>query len=472
MKLLTAKRLVLTLGFSLSFICTSLVYSQDSSQEIEAENNLTEATPENDLKANHSDEELNQQIQSATDQESVDDESAEVALDVNETETAKESLFDPQLIAEIEALRARLSDIAVTESPYSLRLAESYSEYGALLYKAKRYEEALRAFADALHIQKVNHGIYAVEQYNSLSMMVEIARAMDLDKKMEAYLGRALMIDKKVGDVDNADVVNMFVQAGHYYLDQYYKSAREFEIRVAHLKKARQYFEHVVDHHGQSPLSERSLPYGELLLVSYLESTQINLLPISNSRDNGLFLTRPNRNQQNAYSDERLISRYVQKSFDRSSKYIQGYLQKAKQEQNQVEIVNALLASADTHLLFGYRQNAASLYKLVWQEAQKLPSDQALVSRLENPTIIPNYDYLLDRNQRIAETLLGPMSLSFSLSKEGRVANIEVMSAEKTTRRSVFSARVAFSELRFRPPIVAGEMVAAEQVTFPSVLEE
>jgi tetratricopeptide (TPR) repeat protein len=66
--------------------------------------------------------------------------------------------------ADIAAYRARISDILSTSSTYSVELREQYDALGTLLQRDGQHEEAIKVFDSAMHIDRVNGGLYTLDQ--------------------------------------------------------------------------------------------------------------------------------------------------------------------------------------------------------------------------------------------------------------------------------------------------------------------
>lgn len=66
--------------------------------------------------------------------------------------------------ADIAAYRARILDTQADESPYSSALREQYDALGTLLQRTGAHTDAIEAFASAMQIDRVNGGLFTLEQ--------------------------------------------------------------------------------------------------------------------------------------------------------------------------------------------------------------------------------------------------------------------------------------------------------------------
>lgn len=76
------------------------------------------------------------------------------------------------LAADITAYRARINDTLANSNPYSAALREQYDSLGTLLQQAGEHEDAIKAFESAMHIDRVNGGLYTLDQVPIVEKMI------------------------------------------------------------------------------------------------------------------------------------------------------------------------------------------------------------------------------------------------------------------------------------------------------------
>lgn len=77
-----------------------------------------------------------------------------------------------RLAADITAYRARISDTLANSNPYSPALREQYDSLGSLLQQTGEHEDAIAAFENAMHIDRVNGGLYTLDQIPLVEKMI------------------------------------------------------------------------------------------------------------------------------------------------------------------------------------------------------------------------------------------------------------------------------------------------------------
>ena len=385
--------------------------------------------------------------------------------------------FDRQLLADLDLHQQRVFDALEEEDAFSLKLSELYSEYGALLIKGGRLDEAREVFSQALHIQKVNHGIYSIEQLYYLNKLFEIELQLDTnqdDELIEQYLGRAISIEKKNKDVSSHDLDEMLINAGHYFLDVYYRQTRRLDIQLDSLRSARHYFNQVLLRNTK--LDKEFIPYGELFLVTYLESNIISDLPliIDNARSpfstssERLFRGSEQRSRTQASQAFQLERdfKYLRNSYNRGFNVFNSYIRKAQNDGNTEDVVRALLGWADTLTLFNRSEEASEYYKLAWTEAQSIDSNQNWLDEFNQPKLIPAYEYLVDRQTQQAPEGELSMPLILSVTKDGSVSEVQGVGISEEQAKQFKSVRKDALKLNFRPAIMNGETIDTNEFAY------
>ncbi|MBX2849688.1 MAG: tetratricopeptide repeat protein [Acidiferrobacterales bacterium] len=402
----------------------------------------------------------------------IEDQSLVTQQEVSEpTEPQPAVNFDRQVIANLEAQQQRLIKARAEEDAFSLKLAEVYAEYGFMLSQAGRYDEAKDVYTEALHIQKVNHGIYAPEQLYFLSELFNTAVSMGDSELVESYMTRAISIEEKNEGLLSVDLDGMFLRAGHYYLDQYYQPTRRYKTKLTYLRHARSYFDHILSRQREKTINDGSLPYGELLLVSYLESTILREMPIIIDGDSERFNVSTLSSSPRQAMELDRDYRYVKGAYSRSFRYFNSYIRKAREGGNDQEILNALLSWADTLILFNRNREASNYYKLAWEQSQEMQSSEKFQVMFDKPQPIPAYNYLLERDDFYGNEEIINVPLTFSIDKDGSVSNIQMLNDNEEQKKYLTSARTEARSLHFRPAIINGDLTAVEKFPYEVKVE-
>ena len=376
----------------------------------------------------------------------------------------KQNTFSKESIGSLDAEYQKLLAVLKTEDAFSLKLAESYMEYGNLLAKFQRYDEAKKTFTEALHILKVNHGIYAYEQLSALRALTDLAIDDNQSEDLVTYLNRIGNLVRKDQNAYDDQLDKMFLRAGYYYIDLF-KTTRNGNLkRLEHLVNAKRIFNSVLEQNKKELLSSNRLPYSELLLVSYLESTLVEKLPAVFQRDRDNDITSLRTGSGQAPKTVASDSYYLQGSFRRALRYADRYLVRARLENDEEHISRALLAQADLNILFGFEDEAAKLYKATWQYG--VDSTSINTSEMNQPVRIPDFNYLGDydfnaRNQKVIS-----VPVSFTVAADGRISKITSLALDEDKQTYYSKAKRALRKMSFRPALIEGDVEKVENFIY------
>ena len=401
-----------------------------------------------DANINRSDSEL-------TEQEKINSADAEEVDDLSATKAKKSTtISNVQLRRDLDETYASLSKVLQEEDSFSPSLGEHYYAYGSLLLQAGQFDDAREAFVDALHIAKINNGIYSLEQRPALRALFETHYAKGEAEESENFLRRIMWIETKVGGVTDDFTYDLLVKMGNGFIDQFLRRPVAGEVGIALLQKANLFLNYAVDRHGSVTLSERLLPFGELALVNMLQNSLMHKLKQSVSID-----PMQSRSRREEERKARKQFEYLSQSFSRGELHLRRYLQKAQSEGNSSETIMAFLNLGDLSLMFDRKQAAFQYYQLAWTEAQSLPADDEIHQSFKHPLELPAFNYALPRSYvpNTRPTKLVP--LTFTLRKNGRVGEVIPISKDDENYHLYSKVKRAVRKLVFRPPIVDGQVM-------------
>lgn len=368
-------------------------------------------------------------------------------------------ISDAQLRRDVDEAYTALNQALEEEDSFSSLLGEHYLAYGNILLRAGQPRDARKAFVSALHIQKVNNGIYDLQQRHILKSLFDTHYMLDEADKYEDVLRRILWLEDKSGSYVDDLTYDMMLKVGNANIDLFLRKPSANDIALGYLAKAERYLKYTVRKFGGVPLTEKKLPYGELALVSLLKSSRVPRALRPPERHFSGF----NPKQQGGYipisQHKKAAEFYAQQIHLGSDKELRQYLLKAKAENNQPELVHALLNLGDMAQLFQRTVLAHGYYQRAWENAQKLAIDDPLRTQMVNPVQLPAFNYAMDREhvERRLPTKLIPMS--FDVQPSGRSAKVLPMADNSEHIKYYKAARRALRKLIFRPAIINGEVV-------------
>lgn len=99
--------------------------------------------------------------------------------------------------ADISAYRARINDTQANANPYSHELREQYDALGTLLQQSGEHEEAMKAFEAAMHIDRVNAGLYTLDQIPVVEKLMASHDALGNTSEVDDFHGYLFYIKQR-----------------------------------------------------------------------------------------------------------------------------------------------------------------------------------------------------------------------------------------------------------------------------------
>jgi len=408
--------------------------------------------------------EPNDNEEQATQIDSVNPEQ-EIVNDVIDYDVAKvEKIAEPAANLS-QALRDNLADQyqrlslrQENENAYSEALGEEYLSYGLLLQEAGRFDEARDMYADAMHIKKINNGINAIELRPVLRQLFNVNYQIGNTAELETNINKIIELERRYPNQRGLESYDLILKAGNYFIDLYQLEPFNSESSLVLLNKATKYLGFAIRQYGDYPMREAFMPYGEMALAHlYMSKLRLSSQQVERSFSGS--------NRAGIKDFEQVKSeRFTNNSFSKTELYAKFYLQKATEEDNQEQIVIALLNLGDANLLFARKIAAAKYYELAWEKAQKLDPDNPIVLSMQNPVALPAFNYAYERgpvSRRGAQ--YASLGVVFDVSSGGRPTNVVATELNDERTKATNRAIRKVKRTIYRPMLDGGRMIGTDQ---------
>lgn len=388
---------------------------------------------------------------------------------IKKEEQQKAIVISKRLHRDLQRQYNQLQKVLETEDAFSMSLAESYFGYAGLLREAQRFDEAIDAYTTALHIEKVNHGIYSLRQRTALRSLFDMHLELGDIEQAEHQLQRILWIEDHNPDLIDKMTFDSILKLGNYYVDLFDQSKRKSERVMGYLRSASNLFVVAEEKFGKQPIAELLMPYGEIALVNYY----LGKVAENAQKESNLFRSSFSRGGSYYGSNESAeLNHFMAQSFRRAEAYLQVYIAKAYDEKQLDQLVYAIINFADLQLLFRKRQAAGKYYQIAWEQAQKLSPDHPIRTSFSKPVRLPAFNYAIKQKRAGSddeEPTFTEIEVQFDVNKLGLAKNIAVKNIEeglnteqkKQHKRAMRTIRQSV----FRPAIVEGKPVVTEQLS-------
>ena len=360
--------------------------------------------------------------------------------------------------------RKNIKELQKTYGAFYDQIGENLIGLGLAYRNLGQNREAIQAFNQALHINRINHGLYGASQLPLMELIIQTNTALSDWQALDQNFDYLYWVNRRLYGDDDPRLLPVIERLGRWNLQAY--SLTSDPAPFKHLLDAAELFQNAVriieqnygtyDKHLINPLLG-------LAMADYQIAQQIRL--DVTYEDHGFNTGFPGdmeqemyevRNQQtvffNGYHDgQKALSRIT----DVYSK---------NPELSKRDYGRALVLLGDWYLLFDRRTAASKTYALAYAKLQDSGMGKEDINRLfGRPQSLP--DFRLSAENQPPDNNGDYIIAKFDISKYGRARNIEIVKtsvadSDSLRRRAKDTIRAA----RFRPRLENGQPVATPGV--------
>ena len=362
---------------------------------------------------------------------------------------------------------AYLEQVQIEElsgGPYSDALAEPLSGLGHYYRDRGKYDEALDLYKRALHVVRVNDGLYSERQIPLVRDLLDTYRlAGDMQALDDSYsyffrlYGNGQPPFTELRLRANLEYLRWLREAYHLELDgnQKQRLVELYQLNKRILESAAESTEVGKDWYRQLVLSQIRNHY---LLQSEFELPLEEFpFPINSSIGS-------NQEQEPDFNQRRLET-IQQTSAGRGRTLLQELIARFASNGEAADIASIHLELGDWHQWNGKYNSANQEYSRVFQILEDAGDTQLLQQWLGSPTELPANGTIWRPNRLAKGGRRVVLSAEYDVSARGRARKIQVSAAN--SQDEVFTGRLRrkLAATRFRPRFATGEAEAVERVS-------
>ncbi|MBQ0711824.1 MAG: hypothetical protein KBT53_02565 [Porticoccus sp.] len=373
----------------------------------------------------------------------------------------------------LENYHAAIEKKEIELGPYDLELSEMTYSLGRILQANLQYNEAIHAYKQSLHLQRVNNGVYSLSQAPMLRGLAESNEKQGSIREASENYEKLLWIHLKTYGRNNARLIPLLDEIGQWHLDTYATSRQRED--GYHISTAFDLYATAIElttqHHGPSNL-ELINPLRKMAITSYYFALHQSLYPkFSEFGSLKPFGYRP--------LGTGTTSAYM---LGRGSHYTRG--RKAHNQILEILSNNTQVAPSDKaksyadfgdwYLLFGHQKQAIQAYEKAHQIIEGDTQKQVVLNNLfGEPIMLPKRENqpstratsstktMADDSNPVAPahttTFDSYIDLSVDVTPQGRATNIKVKKVYPK-EASEFESRATniIHSRKFRPRFESG----------------
>lgn len=398
-----------------------------------------------------------------------------------ETELPAVVELDPAVVAEknraIGKYEQRVQELESSGGVYQVQLSEILLGLGETYQSLNLHTEAITAFNRSLHINRVNSGLYSINQLTILEQMIKSNTALkDWENLYKNYNYLYWLSKRNYGDND-PQLLPVIDRLGRWHLQAYTSALDEQPFR--HLLDADDLYDKAITiietQHGLNDPRLLNALYG-IALTNYQMAAHVSSAEELDEIRYGFRNSGNGRNQ-----------RFLQEEFARQELILRSYAKGKKAMTRIVDIhannqqlttdmhALALTHLGDWYLLFNKRNSAAKTY----DQAYKLMSadenkKQEFDKFFSQPRMLPTIKLPVENEEAVTKNENPSYVVAtFNVSSTGRARNIEIIESNPVDDTSLKrKARRSIASSKFRPRFENGKPVETTGIKIRYIFDE
>jgi tetratricopeptide (TPR) repeat protein len=378
--------------------------------------------------------------------------------------------------------RDAIAQLEAEQGAWGLGLAEQLAGLGQTYQTRGQHRDAIKIFDRAIHVSRINNGLYDLSQVPIIERMVESLKARGRWEEVHERHQYLFWLHKRNFGADDPRMLPVIDRLGKWYINDYA------------LNPERRMMDQLVDAHNlfQHAVNIISGTYGEndLRLIEPLRGLVMSNWFFANYRGEGgttplerSHLTRElGVDQVNFLTDQHTdnrLTQYLRNNYADGKRAIEQMvaIYSVSPDARPGAAARAKVELADWEQLFDRRRNAADLYRQAYVELKADEKTRTQAEKLfSQPVALPELEFVESDLEQPASVrgatdneAIEPVNyvlVSFDVNRFGDAENIQVLESSPEDNAD-YRARVkrSLETTRFRPRLVDGEPVDTQGLT-------
>lgn len=340
-----------------------------------------------------------------------------------------------QRLEEIGDFDQIVEDLEIEGGAWSMQIAEELAELGELLQAQGKFEESIGVLDRAVHINRVNNGLFSPNQVPLIKKVVDAHIALGQWSDADDRQQYAFYVQTRAYSIGDPRMIDVFDNLARWNIATFYRgvdedpSPRLFQTYMLYRAAS----ESVAAHFGKQdprylPLLHKVASAADLMGRYTPEGTSIGTRMNPDLRMTSQFAggsMRPQgRENTGVVALEAIIAYYSDPKLP-------------KTDENLVEGTRALAELGDWYLLRDRRQAAMQTYEEAYEQLAKVENSENLLSQVFGEIVfLPTFS-VFDEQRKEAYGVgpdsgarMGYVDLAFDVNQYGRLSNFEVLAIQ------------------------------------------
>lgn len=373
-----------------------------------------------------------------------------------------------QRLQDIDNYEQALEKLEFQGGAWSVQIAEELATLGSLLQQQGDYEEAVEIFDRAVHINRVNHGLYSPEQIPLVQKVVDSHVALGQWKEADEQQQYAFYVQTKAYGARDPRMISVFENLARWNITSFYRGidpdptqrllqtfllyrAAADTVEAHFGRRDPRYIELLKDVAGASDMMSRYA----------LEGTSAGTQGNPDMRLSTNFAGGPTRPQNGSGGGERALLRIVEFYSDEN---------RPDNQETALLKAQAMANLGDWYLLRERRQAAMRAYRDAYEVLSAEENSETLVQQVFGKIVfLPTFSTFAEEKKEAfnldadSGARLGYVDMSFDVSQYGRATNFELLAVEPPDLTRVEMQVISMVRAQLvRPRIIEGKTTSSD----------
>lgn len=337
-----------------------------------------------------------------------------------------------QRLEEIGDFDQILEDLEIEGGAWSVQIAEELADLGELLQAQGKYKESIDIFDRAVHINRVNNGLFSPNQVPLIGKVVDAHIALGQWSEADDRQQYAFYVQTRAYSIGDPRMIDVFDNLARWNIATFYRGIDEDPnprlLQTYMLYRAAT--ESVATHFGTQdprylPLLHKVAGAADLMGRYPLEGTSIGSQDMRiSSQFAGSSMRTQGLGGAGVDALEAIIAYYNDPKLPNT-------------DENLVERTRALAELGDWYLLRDRRQAAMRTYEEAYEQLAVVENSEELLSQIFGEIVfLPTFS-VFDEQLKEANGVgpdsgarMGYVDLAFDVNQYGRISNFEVLAIQ------------------------------------------
>ena len=353
----------------------------------------------------------------------------------------------------IEQYLQEIDRIEATEGAYSAALSDLLMSLGMSYQEKVDYENANLAFQRGMQLEKINYGLFSLEQTPYLLEIANTQRLLgDWEQSQKAIDQFYIVNEKNFGEKDQRMLPIIESMLNWHAVSYNLRDPRDSFPSLSAMERLAAKMHVILD--DSADLGDPLTP------AKYLRIGKIQYMLARHIKDFGLPQESGMSITTDRYATERNSPLTSHNYYSRGSAALQKVVKSVMEQKPSILLdqIEAIANLGDWYLIFGQSGSATKAYALADELISSTPESEEIRSKIFGAGKLINFDNPNNKMSSDQNINLNLVNVSMTISRSGSALDIIVKNEDKVlTDDEELALRKYFKKRRFRPSFSEGK---------------